>query len=79
MSNYPKVVLSKNTVGALFKKLGMDGGKRKAFYANRISRVAAEHHITIDGTLKRDPGTVNDLSAYSYRARVKGCKDVSVL
>jgi len=76
---YPNVALSKNTVGALFKKLGMDGGKRKSFYANRISRVAAEHHIAIDGTLKQDTSTVNDLSAYSYKARVKGCKDVSVL
>ncbi len=76
---YPNVALSKNTVGALFKKLGMDGGKRKSFYANRISRVAAEHHIAIDGTLKQDTSTVNDLSAFSYKARVKGCKDVSVL
>jgi hypothetical protein len=76
---YPNVALSKNTVGALFKKLGMDGEKRKAFYTHRISRVAAEHHIAIDGTLKQDTSTVNDLSAYSYKARVKGCKDVSVL
>ncbi|MFA6680324.1 MAG: hypothetical protein WCR96_07560 [Candidatus Methanomethylophilaceae archaeon] len=76
---YPNVPLSKNTVGALFKKLGMDGGKRKSFYANRIGRVAAEHHIAIDGTLKQDTSTVNDLSAFSYKARVKGCKDVSVL
>lgn len=76
---YPNVPLSKNTVSALFKKLGMDGAKRKSFYANRISRVAAEHHIAIDGTLKQDTSTVNDLSAFSYKARVKGCKDVSVL
>ena len=76
---YPNVAMSKNTVGALFKKLGMDGGKRKSFYSNRISRVAVEHHIAIDGTLKQDTSTVNDLSAYSYKARVKGCKDVSVL
>jgi hypothetical protein len=76
---YPNVALSKNTVGALFKKLGMDGSKRKAFYASRISRVAPEHHIAIDGTLKQDTSTVNDLSAFSYKARVKGCKDVSVL
>jgi len=76
---YANVALSKNTVGTLFKKLGMDGVKRKAFYANRISRVAEEHHIAIDGTLKQDTSTVNDLSAYSYKARVKGCKDVSVL
>ncbi len=37
---YPNVPLSKNTVSALFRKLGMDGGKRKSFYAARIGRVA---------------------------------------
>ena len=76
---YPNVALSKNTVGSLFKKLGMDGGKRKSFYSERIGRVAADHHIAIDGTLKQDTSTVNDLSAFSYKARVKGCRDVSVL
>lgn len=76
---YPNVALSRNTVGALFKKLGMDGGKRRSFYAARIGRVAADHHIAIDGTLKQDTSTVNDLFAFSYKARVKGCKDVSVL
>jgi hypothetical protein len=76
---YPNVALSKNTVGSLFKRLGMDGGKRKSFYAARIGRVTADHHIAIDGTLKQDTSTVNDLSAFSYKARIKGCKDVSVL
>ena len=76
---YPNVAMSKNSVGSLFKKLGMDGKKRKAFYASRIARVAPNHHIAIDGTLKQDTSTVNDLSAFSYKARVKGCKDVSVI
>ncbi|MCH3918360.1 MAG: transposase [Spirochaetia bacterium] len=76
---YPHVALSKNSVGSLFKKLGMDGKKRKAFYASRISRAAEDHHIAIDGTLKQDTSNVNDLSAFSYKARVKGCRDVSVL
>jgi hypothetical protein len=76
---YPNVAMSKNSVGSLFKKLGMDGKKRKAFYASRMARVAPNHHIAIDGTLKQDTSTVNDLSSFSYKARVKGCKDVSVL
>jgi hypothetical protein len=29
--------------------------------------------------LKQDTSTVNDLSAFSYKSRVKGCRDVSVL
>lgn len=76
---YPNVALSKNTVGLLFKKLGMDGKKRKDFYSARITRVSSDHHIAIDGTLKQDTSNVNNLSAFSYKARVKGCKDVSVL
>ena len=29
--------------------------------------------------LKQDTSTVNDLSAFSYKARIKGCRDVSVI
>ncbi len=35
--------------------------------------------MIIDGMLKQDTSTVNDLSAFSYKGRVKGCKDVSVI
>ncbi|NBK24567.1 MAG: transposase [Spirochaetia bacterium] len=76
---YPNVAMSRNSVGSLFKRVGMDGAKRKAFYASRIARVTPNHHIAIDGTLKQNTSTVNDLSAFSYKARVKGCKDVSVI
>lgn len=41
--------------------------------------VIASHHIAIDGTLKQDSSTVNNLSAFSYKARRKGCQEVSVL
>lgn len=76
---YPNVALSKNSVGSLFKRLGMDGKKRKAFYALRLGRVLPGQHIAIDGMLKQDTSTVNDLSAFSYKARVKGCRDVSTV
>lgn len=39
----------------------------------------AGHHIAIDGTLKQDSSTVNDLSAFSRKARTRGCKEISVL
>ncbi len=38
-----------------------------------------DHHVAIDGTLKQDSSSVNDLSAFSYKARRKGCQEVSVL
>ena len=77
--DYPGAAMSKNSVGKLFQKIGMDGNRRKLFYQRRMSAVAADHHIAIDGTLKQDTSIVNDLSAYSYKARVRGCNDISVL
>jgi len=76
---HPGVALSKNTVLGLFKAVGTDSRKRRDFYSLRIARVAEDHHIAIDGTLKQDNSGVNDLSAFSYKAKTKGCKDVSVL
>ena len=55
------------------------GQLRKAFYQLRASKVVAEHHIAINGTLKQDSSSVNDLSAFSYKAKKKGCQEVSVL
>lgn len=76
---YPGAALSKNTVKDLMQRIGMDGEKRKQFYLKRIASVAEDHHIAIDGTLKQDTSTENDLSSFSYKARIKGCRDLSVL
>ncbi|MCD8498804.1 MAG: transposase [Clostridiales bacterium] len=77
--DYPGAALSPNSVCRLLQEVGQDGRKRKLFYQKRLAAVAADHHIAIDGTLKQDTSKVNDLSAFSYKARVKGCQDVSVL
>ena len=71
--------LSPNAAGSFLEKLGMDGTKRRAFYQKRADSVIADHHIAIDGTLKQDSSKVNDLSAFSYKARTRGCREVSVL
>lgn len=76
---YPGVALSANTICSFLQKLGQDGGKRKAFYQKRAAAAIASHHIAIDGTLKQDNSSVNDLSAFSYKAQKKGCREVSVL
>jgi len=78
-SFYPGVHLSKNTVGDLLQRLGMDGKKRSQFYELRMDSVSKEHHIAIDGTLKHDNSNVNDLSAFSYKSRSGGSKDISVI
>ena len=59
--------------------LGQTGKQRKAFYHLRMAKVIADHHIAIGGTLKQDTSTVNDLSAFSYKAKKKDCQEVSVL
>lgn len=77
--DYPGVAISRNSVSKLLQQIGMDGTRRQTFYKRRMLATAADHHIAIDGTLKQDNSIVNDLSAFSYKGRVKGCRDVSVL
>ena len=77
--DYPGIGMSANTISAFLQRLGQDGKKRRLFYQKRAARVAADHHVAIDGMLKQDTSIVNDLSAFSYKARIKGCRDVSVI
>ena len=75
----PGASLSKNSISALYQRIGADGIKRSSFFEHRVSRVCDEDHILIDGTLKQDTSRINDLSAFSYKARLKGCEDISIL
>lgn len=76
---YPDVPISANTVSAFQERIGIDGEKRREFFKKRVERVAENHHVAIDGMLKQDSSIVNDLSEFSYRSRMNGCKDISVL
>ena len=76
---YPDLALSANTISTFLQKLGEDGAKRETFYKKRISLVEKTHHVAIDGTLKQDSSSFTDLSAFSRKARVKGCRDISVI
>lgn len=77
--DYPRIGISPNTVSSFIDHLGRNGKRRREFYQKRIMRVATEHHIAIDSMLKQNTSEVNDLSAFSYKARIKGCKDISVV
>lgn len=77
--DYPGAALSKNSVSSLYQRIGMDGEKRKKFYQLRLEKTTSDHHIAIDGTLKQDNSKINDLSAFSHKARVRGCSEVSIL
>ena len=76
---FPGVALSKNTICSFYEKLGMDGEKRRAFFKKRLEAVMAEHHVVIDGTLKQDNSEVNTLSAFSRKARIRGCREISII
>jgi len=77
--DYPGAAISPNSVTSLLQKLGQDGAKRRMLYQKRTDAVSADHHIAIDGTLKQDSSEVNDLSAFSYKAKQRGHRDISIL
>lgn len=76
---WPGVSLSANTVSNFLKHLGMAKSRQKDFFQLRLAQVQENSHILIDGTLIQNTSVVNDLSSFSYKARVKGCMDISVL
>lgn len=76
---FPGAALSKNTISSLETRIGQDPEKRKQFYALRLEQVEAKDQIAIDGMLKQDNSSVNDLSAFSFKGRTKGVKDISVI
>lgn len=76
---WPGANLSPNSITKLFERIGESGSDRKAFFVKRAAAVEKDHHVAIDGTLKQDGSKVNDLSAFSRKSRVRGCKEISVL
>lgn len=80
LSQYlPNVHLSKNYITSLQEKIGMDGEKRHKFFDLRMKNICESHHIVIDGMLKSNNSTVNDLNSFSYKSKLKGTNDISIL
>lgn len=71
--------MSENSISKFLNLLGQDSAKLRAFLSARLATVCKDHHILIDGTLKRNPSIINSLSSFSRKSRVKGCKDISVM
>ncbi len=76
---YPGVALSRNTVSKFIEDVGKACSKIVGFMRDRSAKTGMDHHLLIDGTLKSDESTVNTLSDFSRKARVKGSRDISVL
>jgi len=76
---FPGINVSRNAMTDLYRKIGMDGAVRAAFSIARLRRVAPGDHIIIDGMLKEDNSSVNDLSGFTFKGRVKGIGNISVM
>lgn len=76
---HPNVPLSKNTVSKFLSDLGKQLPMIYKFMQNRAKKVGIDHHLLIDGTLKNNDSTINTLSDYSYKSKIKNRNDISVL
>lgn len=76
---YPGVALSRNTVSEFLNNVGKTCSRIAEFMRLRTEAVKMDHHLLVDGTLKTDTSTVNSLSDFSRKARLKGTRDISVL
>ena len=76
---YPEVALSKNTVSTFLNDLGKTFSRIIQFMQNRTAKVKMDHHLIVDGTLKADDSTVNTLSNFSRKAKLKESRDISIL
>lgn len=76
---YPGVSLSKNTVSVFLNDLGKAYSKIVRFMRNRTASVSMDHHLLVDGTLKSNESKVNSLSDFSYKAKIRGSRDISIL
>lgn len=76
---YPGLPLSKNSVSALLRDLGLHNLKIRQFLKIRLSRLPKGTKLAVDGVLVGDDSIVNNLSAVSRKAKVRGGKEVSML
>ena len=57
----------------------MDKKVRTDFAKKRLERLSKDAHLIVDGMLKEDNSTINDLSGFSSRSRTKGIKNISII
>lgn len=76
---FPGLKISSNSMTDLYRRLGMDANIRRGFAERRLARVAKDNHLIIDGMLKQDNSSINDLSSFSFKSRTKGIKNISII
>ena len=76
---HPGIPLSRNTASKFLSDIGKQLSMIYAFMRKRAEKVGIDHHLLIDGTLKSNDSTINTLSDYSYKSRLRNRNDISVL
>ena len=76
----PDAAVSKNSVSAMLQDLGESYDLIVKYMRKRIKdTVTEETKVLIDGMLKNDNSKVDSFSGFSYKGRIKGTKDMSIL
>ena len=76
---YPRVPLSKDTVGRHLFDLGRVCSRITEFMELRCTKVPSNHSIAIDGMLKSYESNDDIFSEFSRKALKKGTRDISVV
>lgn len=76
---YPRVGMSKDTVGELLYQLGRTCSNITRFMMKRSAKVPENHLVAIDGMLKSFESDESVLSEFSRKALKKGTRDVNVI
>lgn len=77
---YPNLPLSKNVIGKLLENIGKSYDLIVRYMKQRLDdTVKAGTKILIDGMLKNDNSYINRFSGFSYKGRIKGTKDISII
>lgn len=77
---FPNAAVSKSSVSKLLENLGKSFDLIVACMKQRLEEtVKSGTKILIDGMLKNNNSTVNGFSGFSYKGRIKGAKDISII
>lgn len=77
---YPNRDVSKNSISKLLELIGNDFEGIHKFMENRVNEMVGEStKILIDGMLKNDKSKVNSFAGFSYKGRIKGTTDISII
>ena len=76
---YPRVGLSRNTVGTLLEDLGKHYSYIHKFMEERVNRLCPSGTVFVDGMLKSNNSKINTFSEMSRKGRLKNSRDINII